>query len=90
MLHSLTIRQNAWSDASPDHTGDSLITTIHVNGCPVHLMAEAVTTESDGCQVGVGASNYAELAIGFELNAPLETTKIKGREYALFAVGHGR
>lgn len=89
MSTSITIPESAWTDTTTSRTRDSLLATVIINGCSVHVMAEAVETDADGCQVGVGESDYAEYAIGLDSDVALETLTIAGREYVLFAIAHG-
>jgi hypothetical protein len=104
--YSITIDDDVWeaypsSDDLADGDGRSkLLTTIHVNGCPLHLEAHAVRWERGGSermrddegdvQESDGEdSEFHVLNDAFEVNAAQQTVTIRGRQYVLFAHAFG-
>ena len=84
----LSIPRSAWTDCSGD--GTTLLTTISVNGCSLHLEAIAVAWEGGvqrarGCDTELGVL-HATTGAG----DPWETVAIDGTEYVLIATPYCR
>ena len=63
-----------------------LLTTIWVEGCPMHLEARQVGQNEDGQTFAEYEEDYDSLRRLYEPDGNFATATINGREYVLFAV----
>ena len=82
---SVEIPASAWQPAAED--GSRLITTVVVNGLPLHLEAIEVSTDEYGIQRGCGDADESLATIHEVVGAEghWQTVTIGGRDYVLIA-----
>jgi hypothetical protein len=86
MSLSLSIPDEAWEDQDLEYPRNRLITTLYVNGVPMHLEAWAV--EGSPQTHPIYPDDLDHLAAAVEPGGPWVTWKIGDREYILVASPH--
>lgn len=90
-LHIPNSRWEACGDELAGDRHDRLLTTIVVNGCPMHLDARRIIAD-DGSQQAFAAGAYPDdagpLSDALGADGPWQTIGLGDAEYVLFASPH--